>query len=196
LRGPWYLRTSPLSELCVYLLLALIYINFYWPSDIAWTLISQDISTVGASDITSIYGANLAWTLIVRISPLLDTRFRCCVDLDYDVSGHLHCQKYDIKSIPDVNFAWHAVDILLTILTDKTGLTSIMISSPYISLSLWTLWDQELKVLHSGSLYCAWLKLSRFKSISRWRLWDQELKVLHSGSSYLYLCMTQTFKIH
>ena len=138
LRGPWYLRTSPLSQLYVYLLLAFdqfhadLWISLslhYWPSDIAWTLIFQVISTVGASDITSImiYGANLVWTLIcedistvghqipilrgpwhVRTSPLSEMRHYV----------HFWCQ-----------FVWPSfgaistVDILMTFLTDKTSLS-------------------------------------------------------------------------
>ena len=45
--------------------------------------------------------------------------------------------------------------------------------------TIWSIW----------SLMALWTQYG-------WRLWDQELKVLHSGSSYLYLCKTQTFKIH
>ena len=82
-----------------------------------------------------------------------------------------------------------------------------MISRPYISLSFWTLWDQELKVLHSGSLYLCMTQTFKiqdhtfhyhsgdYETKNLKRLWDQELKVIHSGSYCLYLCMTQTFKI-
>ena len=57
-----------------------IYIQFYWPSDTAWTLISQDISTVGALRL---------FTLSFDLYPIL-LALRYCVDPD--ISGHLHCR--------------------------------------------------------------------------------------------------------
>jgi hypothetical protein len=111
LRGPWYLRTSPLSELYVYLLLALIYIQFLLAfrycvdPDISGHLHCQsfrhyvhlrcqscvdpyckDISTVG-HHIPMLRGP---W--YIRTSPLSEIRhyvhFWCqfCVDLHLELS--------------------------------------------------------------------------------------------------------------
>ena len=213
--GPLHCRRFPSVYSWLWSIYATLWISLFL-SDIVWTLISQDLSTVGALRLFT-FGLALYSILLA---------FRYCVDPD--ISGHLHCRIFrhyvhlrcqscvdpyckDISTvghqIPMLRGPWYVrtsplseirhyvhfwcqfraistVDILITFLTDKTGL--------YI--------HHDFKTIH---LICILdIMWPRTQCIMRpwtpkfWRLCDQELKVLHSGSSYSYLCMTQTFKIH